>query len=226
MRRGLPVRALIVGASGGIGAALAETLEERGAEVVRLSRSEDRLDVRDGASVERVVGRLEGPFDLILLTFGILAPEGGAPEKALEQIDGAQLAEVLAVNTVGVGLVLRHVPRLLDRAGGGKVGVLTARVGSVGDNRIGGWHGYRASKAAANMLVRGAAVELARTHKGVTCVALHPGTVATPFSADYAGRHKSVAADEAARNLLAVLDDLGPDRTGGFFDWAGERVEW
>ncbi|SHI78360.1 SDR family NAD(P)-dependent oxidoreductase [Wenxinia saemankumensis] len=215
------MRALVLGASGGIGAALVAALQGRGAEVTGLSRSRDGFDVTDpDAAARGLEGR--GTFDLVLLAFGIL---GAAPEKALAQIDAGEMARVMAVDAVGVGTVLSHVPDLLDRDGAGKVGVLTARVGSIGDNRIGGWHSYRAAKAAANMLVRGAAIELARSHKGATCVALHPGTVETPFTAGYPG-HRKVSAAEAAGNLLDVLKGLGPERSGGFYDYAGKEIPW
>ena len=214
----------MVGASGGIGAALAAALQARGAEVVGLSRSADGLDLRDGASVERVMGAVEGPFDLILLATGILAPRGRAPEKALTQIDAGAMAEVMAVNAVGPALVLRHAPRLLPRRGRSALGVLSARVGSIGDNGLGGWHAYRASKAALNMVVRGAAVELARTHPGAVVAALHPGTVETPFTAAYAPAHGKVAAGEAAGRLLAVMDGLA--ETGVFRDAEGRAMPW
>lgn len=217
--------ALIIGASGGIGAGLAKTLRDRGGTVTGLSRRDDGLDVTDPASVDRVLGALDGPFDMILVTTGILAPEGAAPEKSLDAIDADTMAQVLAVNTVGPALIMRHVPRLLPRSGRAVVGVLTARVGSIGDNKMGGWYSYRASKAAANQIVHGAAIEIGRKRKEAVVVALHPGTVATDFTADYAGHHKVTAA-EAAENLLSVLDGLTPDDNGGFFDWAGKRVEW
>ena len=216
-------RALIIGASGGIGGALAAELEARGVEVVRLSRSKDGFDVTEPAAVARGLEGVAGPFDLVLVAVGILAGAGG-PEKALAQIEAEAMARVMAVNAIGPALVLKHLPPLL--AEGAKIGVLSARVGSIGDNRIGGWHSYRASKAALNQIVRGAAIELARTHKRSVCVALHPGTVETPFTADYAGRHRTVPAEEAAANLLAVMQRLGPEDSGGFFDYAGERIDW
>ncbi|MBT5473980.1 MAG: C factor, cell signaling protein, partial [Rhodobacteraceae bacterium] len=101
-----------------------------------------------------------------------------------------------------------------------------ARVGSIGDNKIGGWYSYRAAKAALNQIIHTGAIELARTHKQAVCVALHPGTVQTPFTAKYLGRHPSVPAAQAALNLLSVLEGLGPDKTGQFFDWAGKPVPW
>lgn len=218
-------RALVIGASGGIGSALASELAARGADVTCLSRRGDGLDVTDPASVDRVLGALGGPFDTILVASGILAPEGAAPEKSLDAIDPDDMARTFAVNAIGPALILRHVPRLLPREGRSVVGVLTARVGSIGDNRMGGWYSYRASKAAANQIVRGAAIEIGRKRKEAVVVALHPGTVETPFTADYPG-HRKVTPEDAARNLLNVLKDLKPENSGGFFDYAGEAIPW
>jgi len=218
-------RALVVGASGGIGRALSEALAAGGADVTRLSRTEDGFDITDPAAVDRVMQGLSGPFETILIASGILAPQGARPEKSLAEIDAARMAQVMAVNAIGPALVLRHAPRLLPRAGRARVGVLTARVGSIGDNGLGGWFSYRAAKAAANQIVRSAAIEIARTHKAAVVVALHPGTVETDFTRAYPG-HRKVTPDEAAANLLAVLDRLTPAESGGFFDWAGEPVPW
>ncbi len=217
-------KALIIGASGGIGAALMRALEARSVAVTGLSRREDGLDVTDADSVARVLGALEPGFDLVIVASGILAPEGARPEKALSEIDAEVMARVMAVNAIGPALVLRALPRLLAE-GPCKIGVLTARVGSIGDNALGGWYAYRASKAAANQIVHTAAIEIARKRKQAVVVALHPGTVETPFTADYPG-HRKVAPDQAAANLLGVLDGLGPADNGGFFDWAGKAVAW
>ena len=219
-----PSTALVIGASGGIGAALAAELEARGTAVTRLSRRDDGLDVTDPASVETHLGGLDGPFDLILVAVGILAPEGQGPEKSLDAIEADHMRHVFAVNAIGPALILRHLTRLL--AEGGRCGVLSARVGSIGDNGIGGWHSYRASKAALNQILRGAAIEMRRHDKGAVLAALHPGTVETEFTAAYAGRHKMVPAEQAAQNLLGVLSRLDPAQSGGFFDWQGEEIPW
>ncbi len=219
-------RALIIGASGGIGAAVAAEAEVRGAQVVRLSRSADGLDVTDEASVSAALGALEGTFDLIFVAVGVLAPPGGAPEKALSALGARAMAQVFAVNAIGPALILRGVQRLLPTDRRAVVAVLSARVGSIGDNHIGGWHSYRASKAALNQIVRGAAIELGRTRKQAICVALHPGTVETPFTAEYAARHSTVTAEVAARNLLDVVDGLDVAHSGGFFDYSGAAVPW
>ena len=167
--------ALIIGASGGIGAAVAQDLETRGWQVTRLSRAHDGLDISDQANVDAHLEAQNGPYELVFMASGVLAAEGGAPEKALSQIRQESFEEVFKVNTFGVAYVLRHVPKLLPKKGRSVLAVLTARVGSIGDNNIGGWHAYRASKAAANQLLRGAAIELGRSHKEAIAVALHPG---------------------------------------------------
>ncbi len=218
-------RALVIGASGGIGSALSSALEARGTEVVRLSRSADGLDVTNAGSVETHLGALEDEaFETVLIATGTLAA-GGAPEKALDRIDPARMAEVYAINAIGPALVLAHVERLLPRDSRAVVGVLSARVGSIGDNGIGGWHSYRASKAALNQIVRGAAIEIGRRRRQAVIAALHPGTVETPFTADYPG-HRKVPAEEAAGNLLDVLDGLTPEQSGGFYAYDGSEVPW
>lgn len=219
-------RALIIGASGGIGAAVAQELETRGWEVTRLSRAADGLNITDQASVDAHLGALEGPYELVFMASGILAAQGGAPEKALSQIRQESFEEVFRVNTFGVGYVLRHAPKLLPKKGRSVLAVLTARVGSIGDNAIGGWHAYRASKAAANQLVRGAAIELGRSHKEAIAVALHPGTVATDFTADYAARHSTVTPEQAAENLVNVMLGLERAQSGQFFDYAHKPIVW
>ena len=218
-------RALVIGASGGIGAAVAAELAARGSAVTALSRRADGLDVTDPESVARHLGRLAPPFDLIFVATGILAPPGGAPEKSLAAIDAAAMAQVFAVNAIGPALILRHAPELLPETGRGVVAVLTARVGSIGDNRLGGWYAYRAAKAAANQIVRTAAIEIGRKRKEAAVVALHPGTVETPFTAAYPG-HRKVTAAEAARTLVDVVSGLGPAQTGRFLDYAGQEVPW
>ncbi len=220
------MRALVIGASGGIGSAVYQQLHSDGWDVTGLSRSIDGFDVGNPASVERGLGRLTETFDLIFVAVGILAPLWGTPEKNLSAIKPDDMTRVFSVNTIGPALILRHAARLLPKDGRGVIGILSARVGSIGDNHIGGWYSYRASKAALNQIVHGAAIELSRSHKNAICVSLHPGTVETSFTANYAGRHKTVPAQEAAQNLLSVVADLTPEKTGGFYDYAGQEIIW
>ena len=220
------MKALVIGDSGGIGAAVARALAARGAEVRGLSRSRDGLDLTDEARVARAAAALEGPFDLILDATGALEIDGRGPEKALAQIDPAAMAAQFAVNAIGPALLLKHLHDRLPRDRRAVFATLSARVGSIGDNRLGGWISYRAAKAALNQIVRTAAVEIARKRPGAIVVALHPGTVATPLTARYAGAHPTVPPETAAENLLAVLDRLTPADTGGFFAWDGKAIPW
>ena len=220
------MRVLIIGASGGIGAALAAQARARGADVTGLSRRDDGLDVTDEASVARHLGALTGAFDRVLVASGALVINGQGPEKSLRALDPGALAAQFAVNAIGPALVLKHAARLLPRDRRAVFAALSARVGSIGDNRAGGWYGYRAAKAALNQMLRSAAVELARSHPHLACVALHPGTVATEFTRDYLGRHPAVAPSEAAANLWRVIEGLGPQDSGCFLDWAGKTVPW
>lgn len=218
--------ALIIGASGGIGAALSVALSERGVAVTGLSRSGDGLDVTDEASVSAALGQLSGPFDMIFVATGGLEINGQRPEKSLKDVTAQNMRDQFALNCIGPSLVLKHAPKLMPRDRRCIFVALSARVGSIGDNGFGGWYAYRTAKAALNQMIHTGAIELARSHKHSICVALHPGTVETPLTAKYAGHHPTVTPQQAATNLLGVLDGLTPDDTGLFYDWAGKRVPW
>lgn len=216
--------ALVIGASGGVGGALARELEMRGYLVTSLSRAGDGLDVTDEANIAAHLENLNTSFDLVIVATGILSGANG-PEKAMKYLNAEEMAHLFAVNTIGPALVLKHVKRMLPRDRRAVFAALSARVGSIGDNSLGGWYSYRASKAALNQIIKTASIELRRTHKELVCAALHPGTVATDFTRNYP-QHKSVPAEEAARNLVNVVESLTPADTGGFFDWAGKTVPW
>ncbi len=217
---------LILGASGGVGSALATAFETRGDKVTGLSRSGDGFDVTDEAIVARHLGALDGPFDVVLVATGALEIDGAEPEKTIRSISQRAMMDQFALNAVGPALVLRHAADLLPRDRRSVFAVLSARVGSIGDNKIGGWISYRAAKAAVNQIVHTAAIELARSHTQSICVALHPGTVKTPFTRKYLARHPAVEPSEAAAHLLGVIDGLDREDTGKFFDWAGKPVPW
>lgn len=218
--------ALIIGASGGVGGAIAGQLRAEHWQVSRLSRSGDGLDLTDETSVQDHMDHISGPYDMILIATGALEINGARPEKSLSQISAQAMMDQFALNTVGPALVLRHAKRLLPKERPSIIAALSARVGSIGDNHLGGWTGYRASKAALNQVIRCAAIELARTHKHAACVALHPGTVATKFTKRYQTRHPTVTPEQAAQNLLRIISKLTPEQSGRFFDWAGKEIPW
>ncbi|MEM8788552.1 MAG: SDR family NAD(P)-dependent oxidoreductase [Pseudomonadota bacterium] len=218
------VRALLIGATGGIGAALAARLA--GAQLTTLSRSVDGLDITQEASVAAAAAAHPGPFDLIFDATGGLRIGDHGPEKALAQVDPGAMAAQFALNATGPALLLKHFGPTLARDGPAVFATLSARVGSIGDNRLGGWIAYRAAKAALNQIVRTAAVELTRRNPESVVVALHPGTVETPLTRAYLGRHPAVKPEAAAENLLRVLAGLTQEHSGGFYDYAFKPIPW
>jgi NAD(P)-dependent dehydrogenase (short-subunit alcohol dehydrogenase family) len=224
--------AVVFGASGGIGSALARALRrvETFAQVVAISRAtEPAIDLLDEASIERAAkfASGQGELRLVIDATGFLHDARQKPEKSLRQIDPGNLARAFALNAIGPALIMKNVLPLLPQEGKAVFATLSARVGSIGDNRLGGWYAYRASKAALNQLVRTAAVELARRSPDAICVALHPGTVATTLSAPFEASGLEIHAPAAAaRHLLAVAEQLTPSANGGFFDWRGQPVPW
>lgn len=222
--------ALVVGASGGIGSALLDRLsaDPRHGRAVGLGRrTSPALDLLDEASIAAAVGHVaaQGTLRLVIDATGFLHDAVHRPEKSVRDLDPDHLAKAFALNAIGPALLMKHVLPRLPRSGRAVFATLSARVGSIGDNRLGGWHAYRASKAALNQLVRTAAVELRRTRPEAVCVALHPGTVDTALSAPFAKTGLDVQAPaRAAERILAGLDRLGPGDSGGFFDPDGRPV--
>ena len=223
-------RALVLGASGAIGGALARRLEAdaRCAGVTRLGRgTTPAVDFDDEAGIAAAAAALKdrGPFHLIVNAAGLLHTAGFMPEKRLGQLGYAQMAATFRINAFGPALVLAHFAPLLDRERG-VLAVLSAKVGSIGDNRLGGWYSYRASKAALNMLVKTAAIEVQRTQPNAVLAALHPGTVDSALSGPFRGAQIGRPADDVAADLLRVVDGLTAADSGGFFTYAGEALPW
>ncbi|TVQ29073.1 MAG: SDR family NAD(P)-dependent oxidoreductase [Geminicoccaceae bacterium] len=231
-----------MGAGGGIGGAFTEILAgdpavgrldafARGPIQVEAAKLRaHHLDLDDEASLDAMAAVLgEGePLDLVIVATGLLhGPDGFAPEKTWRQLERERLLRSFAVNAVGPALVAKRVLPLLRRDGKAVFAALSARVGSIEDNQLGGWYAYRASKAALNQLLRTLSIELARRAPEAVCVGLHPGTVETNLSAPF---RSGVAADKlfepsfAAARLLSVLDGLTAADTGGLFAWDGQRL--
>ena len=164
---------------------------------------------------------------LIIDATGVLQTDALKPEKSWRELDAAQMAQAFAINAIGPALLMKHFLPLLPREGSATFATLSARVGSIGDNRLGGWYSYRASKAALNQLLRTAAIELNRRSPHAICIALHPGTVDTGLSAAFAKNGLDVQTPElAAERLLEIIHQLTPGDSGGFFDYKGEMIVW
>lgn len=215
--------ALVIGASGGVGAALLAALRAQpGWQAVGLARPD--FDLTDEASIAAAASRIEGRLHLIIAATGRLMGDGMAPEKRLADITPQRLAASFAVNAIGPALLLKHFAPLLARDEPASFALLSARVGSIGDNGLGGWYGYRASKAALNQIIRCASIELARTHKLAKILALHPGTVQTALTRPVIGAERGEPPAVAAAMLLRVIAEA--PASGIFLDQHGKPVPW
>lgn len=234
---------MVAGAGGAIGAALLSELEARGgfervmgfsrngvARLGTVSTGPGALDVCSERSIADAAAQVSAaglPLRLFINATGFLHGDGYMPEKSWRQIDPAHMAKAFAVNTIGPALLLKHFLPLLAQQGRAVFATLSAKVGSIGDNRLGGWYSYRASKAALNQIVRTAAVELARRQRESICLALHPGTVSSRMTHPFRKDGLDVASpEEAAIRLLSVLDRLQPADNGGFLDYKGQPLPW
>ena len=236
------MRVAVIGASGGIGRAMVEQLAQRAdvEQIYALSRSgaafdsekvhEMSLDLEREDSIRAAateISEISAP-DQVILTAGILS-EGDSlkPEKSLRQQERDAFERVFAINTIGPALVAKHFIPILPRKSRAVFAALSARVGSSSDNRIGGWHAYRASKAALNMLIRNYAIEQARRNDQFIAVSLHPGTVDTALSKPFQSgvpEKQLFSPNQSAAYLLSVIDALTPDQAGKAFDWAGKEI--
>ena len=214
--------AVVIGAGGGIGAALADALEEEGVAVRRLARAD--LELTDEAGIAAAAAASGSP-ELVIVATGLLHDGERGPEKAIGELDPAWLARQFAVNTIGPALVAKHFLPRMPKKGRSVLAFLSARVGSISDNRLGGWYGYRASKAALNQLVRTLAVEERRRNDRGIVVGLHPGTVDTKLSAPFRQSGRDLfRPDRAAVQLLDVVDGLRPVDSGKLFAWDGSEI--
>ncbi|MFN3959188.1 MAG: SDR family NAD(P)-dependent oxidoreductase [Parvularculaceae bacterium] len=223
---GFPRSALVIGESGGIGGAVARRLEAA-ARVTRLSRRADEFDITSERSVAAAAARLQAErFDLIFVATGVLESAGAGPEKSFATLDPDAMARVYAVNAIGPALIVKHFAPLLPAKERSVIAFLSARVGSIGDNRLGGWMSYRASKAALNQIVRCASIELRRTRPEAIALALHPGTIDTALTRKYAGGRFTATPEECAENLLRLSTQATPEMSGRFFAYDGSEIAW
>ncbi|MDF1609767.1 SDR family NAD(P)-dependent oxidoreductase [Hoeflea sp. YIM 152468] len=225
--------AVVIGDTGGIGAALSQALTQSGvfARVIGYSRASDPdIDLLDEHTIIRAAkaaAAVDLELRLVFNATGFLHGSGFRPEKTLAAITPEHMAHAFAVNAMGPALVMKHFLPLLAKDGKAVFATLSARVGSIGDNALGGWYSYRASKAALNQFVHSAAIELTRKSPDAICVALHPGTVETSLSSGFAKKGLTVRKpQDTAALLLDVLDRLTPAESGGFFDYQGAALPW
>ena len=233
---------LIIGSSGGIGKAFIDIFAKQNAnnKIIGLSRSENKdneniyahhfLDLEDESSIEIAARQVEehGPYQLIIVTTGVLHGDDFSPEKSLRHISAENFKKVLNINTIGPALVGKSFLPLLDKKNPSVFGFLSARVGSISDNKLGGWHAYRASKASLNMLIKNFAIELARTNKLAKVIGLHPGTVDTELSKPFqknVPENKLFTPKFSADAMINVINGLKDGDSGSVFAFDGTKID-
>jgi len=222
------LRVIVVGASGGIGAAFVERFVESPqiAHIHALSRTAITHTSPKVKNASEALNTLK-PFDMILVATGLLQGEGIAPEKSMRMLTVEGLAKSFEINTIGPALTAKYLTPLLRRDQKAVYAALSARVGSISDNRLGGWYAYRAAKAALNMIIKTLAIEINRRFPKQCIIGLHPGTVDTDLSKPFQGNvpeGKLFTPEFSAQSLLKVIDEIGFEDSGSLFDWAGERI--
>jgi NAD(P)-dependent dehydrogenase (short-subunit alcohol dehydrogenase family) len=234
---------IIIGSSGAIGSSFLKHYaeEDKNNIIYALSRSEAAssssnihnvsIDIESDSSISNAssICSEAGPFDIIIVTTGMLSDENISPEKSLRHLNKESLSKIFSVNTLGPALIAKYFIPLLKKDAPSFLGFLSARVGSISDNRIGGWYSYRASKAALNMIIKSLSIEVARNNPQSIIAGLHPGTVDSKLSKPFQGNvseGKLFTPDYSVSKMAEVISNLKPENSGSCFAWDGDEIEY
>ena len=219
-------RALIFGASGGIGLAFSKFLENKlGIEnVIKLSRSFNGFEISDEEKILKFSGSIEGSFNLIINAIGVLQTTEIGPEKTINAVKQKSMIDIMTINAIGPALLLKNFSKKLDKTKFSVFVNLSARVGSITDNRLGGWISYRSSKAALNQIIKTSSIEINRRNKNAICVGLHPGTVKTRFTEKFQNTTETISPEESVEMMMKVIESLSVDDNGYCFAYDGKVI--
>lgn len=219
-------RALVFGASGGIGQAFSRFLESKlGSEnVVKISRSFDGFEISDEEKIFKLSESIEGSFNLIINATGVLQTTEEGPEKTINVVKQKSMIDMMTINAIGPALLLKNFSKKLDKTKFSVFVNLSARVGSITDNRLGGWISYRSSKAALNQIIKTSSIEINRRNKNAICVGLHPGTVKTKFTEKFQNTTETISPDESVEMMMKVVENLSVDDNGYCFAYDGKVI--
>ena len=219
-------RALVFGASGGIGQAFSRFLENKlGLEnVVKISRSFDGFEISDEEKIFKLSESIEGSFNLIINATGVLQTTEEGPEKTINVVKQKSMIDMMTINAIGPALLLKNFSKKLDKTKFSVFVNLSARVGSITDNRLGGWISYRSSKAALNQIIKTSSIEINRRNKNAICVGLHPGTVKTRFTEKFQNTTETISPDESVKMMMNVVENLSVDDNGYCFAYDGKVI--
>ena len=219
-------RALVFGASGGIGQVFSRFLESKlGSEnVVKISRSFDGFEISDEEKIFKLSESIEGSFNLIINATGVLQTTEEGPEKTINVVKQKSMIDMMTINAIGPALLLKNFSKKLDKTKFSVFVNLSARVGSITDNRLGGWISYRSSKAALNQIIKTSSIEINRRNKNAICVGLHPGTVKTRFTEKFQNTTETISPDESVEMMMKVVENLSVDDNGYCFAYDGKVI--
>ena len=219
-------RALVFGASGGIGQAFSRFLEDKlGSEnVVNVSRSIDGFEISDEEKILKFSESIEGSFNLIINATGVLQTTEEGPEKTINVVKQKLMIDMMTINAIGPALLLKNFSKKLDKTKFSVFVNLSARVGSITDNSLGGWISYRSSKAALNQIIKTSSIEINRRNKNAICVGLHPGTVKTSFTEKFQNTTETISPDESVKMMMNVVENLSVDDNGYCFAYDGKVI--
>ncbi len=219
-------RALVFGASGGIGQAFSRFLESKlGSEnVVKISRSFDGFEISDEEKIFKLSESIEGSFNLIINATGVLQTTEEGPEKTINVVKQKLMIDMMTINAIGPALLLKNFSKKLDKTKFSVFVNLSARVGSITDNRLGGWISYRSSKAALNQIIKTSSIEINRRNKNAICVGLHPGTVKTSFTEKFQNTTETISPDKSVKMMMNVVENLSVDDNGYCFAYDGKVI--
>ena len=219
-------RALVFGASGGIGQAFSRFLEDKlGSEnVVNVSRSFDGFEISDEEKILKFSESIEGTFNLIINATGVLQTTEEGPEKTINVVKQKSMIDMMTINAIGPALLLKNFSKKLDKTKFSVFVNLSARVGSITDNSLGGWISYRSSKAALNQIIKTSSIEINRRNKNAICVGLHPGTVKTRFTEKFQNTTETISPDESVKMMMNVVENLSVDDNGYCFAYDGKVI--
>ena len=219
-------RALVFGASGGIGQAFSRFLENKlGSEnVVNVSRSFDGFEISDEEKILKFSESIEGSFNLIINATGVLQTTEEGPEKTINVVKQKSMIDMMTINAIGPALLLKNFSKKLDKTKFSVFVNLSARVGSITDNRLGGWISYRSSKAALNQIIKTSSIEINRRNKNAICVGLHPGTVKTRFTEKFQNTTETISPEESVEMMMKVVENLSVDDNGYCFAYDGKVI--
>ena len=219
-------RALIFGASGGIGLAFSKFLENKlGIEnVIKLSRSFNGFEISDEEKILKFSESIEGSFNLIINAIGVLQTTEIGPEKTINAVKQKSMIDMMTINAIGPALLLKNFSKKLDKTKFSVFVNLSARVGSITDNRLGGWISYRSSKAALNQIIKTSSIEINRRNKNAICVGLHPGTVKTRFTEKFQNTTETISPDKSVEMMMKVIENLSVGDNGYCFAYDGKVI--